>query len=320
MTAPSPSTLDIDEDQVLVDFYEDEHGMFWHQRILLLPTATPGVWVACSRDWDLERLDLHSHRVIALPRAGAFPANRIGQVYHLDSPVDAGELRRARAGARELQRVLGPPMHPASAAGSASVWRIADPAHASFGGELPPGLTSDASAFIAAPSSSGTSGLAAALVLLDDGWTFAQCVSPAELTDWRIALTSARGHDARIIADRRDPSSQKRSIPFAEAVQLVSVPSEPPFSLPGERVTAEFLTALRSSGMEWMSHHLDFVHKSGLSVASGTCRAHRRLSESLQLFLQDQLNLPALAGAELLVRYLVQIETAVARNPRAPVR
>lgn len=49
------------------------------------------------------------------------------------------------------------------------------------------------------------------------------------------------------------------------------------------------------------------------------CWSHRRLSESLQLFLQeDQLNLPALSGVELLVRYLVQIETAVARNPRAP--
>eukprot|EP00974_Lingulodinium_polyedra_P013567 1313540-Lingulodinium_polyedra.AAC.1 len=32
----------------------------------------------------------------------------------------------------------------------------------------------------------------------------------------------------------------------------------------------------------------------------------------------DQLNLPGLAGVEVLVRYLVQIEAAVARNPRAP--
>ena len=32
----------------------------------------------------------------------------------------------------------------------------------------------------------------------------------------------------------------------------------------------------------------------------------------------DQLNLPAIAGAEILCRYLVQFETAVARNPRSP--
>ena len=39
----------------------------------------------------------------------------------------------------------------------------------------------------------------------------------------------------------------------------------------------------------------------------------------MQLFFQaDQLNGPALDGFESLVRYLVQIETAVSRNPRAP--
>eukprot|EP00972_Heterocapsa_arctica_P062166 9163209-Heterocapsa_arctica.AAC.1 len=71
--------------------------------------------------------------------------------------------------------------------------------------------------------------------------------------------------------------------------------------------------------MEWMSHHLDFVHKSGLSPTSGVCRSHRRMSESLQALQQiDQVNLPALVGVEILCRYLVQIETAVACNPKVP--
>ena len=64
---------------------------------------------------------------------------------------------------------------------------------------------------------------------------------------------------------------------------------------------------------------MDFVHKSGLSVNSGTCRARRRLSEALQSLMQDDLlNLPSLQGVEILTRYLVQIEMAVARNPRCP--
>lgn len=50
--------------------------------------------------------------------------------------------------------------------------------------------------------------------------------------------------------------------------------------------------------MKWMSHHLDCVHKSGLSVASGTCRAHRRLSEAFQLLLQeDPLNVRPRLGS-----------------------
>eukprot|EP00959_Pyramimonas_sp_CCMP1952_P369286 7734876-Pyramimonas_sp.AAC.1 len=68
-----------------------------------------------------------------------------------------------------------------------------------------------------------------------------------------------------------------------------------------------------------MSHHLDFIHKSGISPNSNITRAHRRLTEALHAFQQqDMLNLPSLSGVEILVRYLVQIEMAVARNPRSP--
>ena len=58
---------------------------------------------------------------------------------------------------------------------------------------------------------------------------------------------------------------------------------------------------------------------SGLFSTSGVCRSHRRLSEALQAFQQsDQLSLPALVGIEVLCRYPVQIEIAVARNPKCP--
>eukprot|EP00959_Pyramimonas_sp_CCMP1952_P427432 8951842-Pyramimonas_sp.AAC.1 len=71
--------------------------------------------------------------------------------------------------------------------------------------------------------------------------------------------------------------------------------------------------------MEWATHHLDFVHKSGVSPNSNITRCHRRLTDALHAFQQqDMLNLPSLAGVEVLVRYLVQIEMAVARNPRSP--
>ena len=81
----------------------------------------------------------------------------------------------------------------------------------------------------------------------------------------------------------------------------------------------EFVRTLQANGLEWMSHHLDFVHKSGLSTTSGVCRSHRRVSEALQAMQQtDQLNVPCLLSAELLCRYLVQIEAAVSRNPKSP--
>ena len=91
------------------------------------------------------------------------------------------------------------------------------------------------------------------------------------------------------------------------------------FPLSGERVANEYVMALRMSGLEWSTHHLDFVHKAGLNPMSGSARSHRRISDAMAAFQQiDQLNLPALLGVEILMRYLVQIETAVSRNPKCP--
>ena len=87
----------------------------------------------------------------------------------------------------------------------------------------------------------------------------------------------------------------------------------------GPLVGFELIRSLHNSGMEWLSHHLDFVHKSGLSPTSTASRAHRRISEILQAMQQvDQLNIPVLESGERLCRFLVEIEVAVGRNPRIP--
>lgn len=52
------TTLDVPERQVLIDFYGDADGFNWHHRLLLLPTPSPGVWVAATPDWDVSRCDL----------------------------------------------------------------------------------------------------------------------------------------------------------------------------------------------------------------------------------------------------------------------
>ena len=68
-----------------------------------------------------------------------------------------------------------------------------------------------------------------------------------------------------------------------------------------------------------MTHHNDFLQKSGVSKTSGIARAHRRVSENLALLQQwDQVDIANSACAESLVRYLLGIENAVRRNPRAP--
>ena len=138
------STLDVPERQVLIDFYGDADGYNWHHRLLLLPTPSPGVWVAATPDWEVSRCDLNEHRVTALARSSPMPGQRARDgIYAFDVPHDAEQLRLARQSARDLLEVLGV-VSPDAAAGETGVWRVADPALSSFGSELPGEVVSDA--------------------------------------------------------------------------------------------------------------------------------------------------------------------------------
>ena len=107
-----------------------------------------------------------------------------------------------------------------------------------------------------------------------------------------------------------DALNRSRPTPTAEL---------PGWPHPGERATAEYLRTLKMSGLEWITHHNDFVNKWGIAKTSGITRAHRRVSESLAFLMQwDQIDLCNSACAESLIRFLLAIESAVRRNPRAP--
>ena len=310
-------TLDLPEKQVLVDFFDDPNQLRWHHRLLLQPAAAAGIWVCATPDLDVERIDLNRHRVQALGRNCSFPGGHVGEVYYFD-PIGDDDLRRLRQQGRDLLAVLGAPPAAATSGTPGGVWRVASTSSDSFGEEVPPALLGDPEQFVQAPVG-GYELYTCGLAYIDDAWTFVQLVEPDGYDRWLRGLTTIAARDPRVIGDKRDPSGKRRFIDFKDALLKYSEPKSPDFDLPGQRVTKELITAMSSSGMEWMSHHLDFVHKSGLSSTSGVCRSHRRLSEALQAFQQsDQLNLPALVGIEILCRYLVQIETAVARNPKCP--
>ena len=69
------------------------------------------------------------------------------------------------------------------------------------------------------------------------------------------------------------------------------------------------------SGQSLVQHHMDFVHKSGVPERGGIAREHHSLTEMLRLLTaHDQLDVSMIAGAELAVRRLYALETAVARK------
>ena len=105
--AARPLTLDVAEQQILIDFYDDEDGYFWHQRLLLLKLDGPGKWIAASPDHEVESVDISTHRVIPLRRLAQFPARVRGQIYAFDPISDEG-LRTLNMEARALALVLAP--------------------------------------------------------------------------------------------------------------------------------------------------------------------------------------------------------------------
>lgn len=317
MSASEPRTLDVPESQVLIDCFDDPNQLRWHHRLLLLPTPVAGVWIGSTPDFSVQRIDLNEHRVVSLPRNGAFPTSLVDQIYSFESPIAEADLRMIRGQASDLSRVLGVVGGPTPPV-LGGAWRVADPSADSFGDEVPTILVGDRDQFVAAPTR-GSGKYESALVLIDDAWTYCQLVDPGDFPSLRRGLVSHHGRDRRVVGDDREASTGCRFLCLSEALSRYTEEKEPPFPLGRQRVTFELLRALRASGMEWMSHHLDFIHKSGLSPMSGTCRTHRRLTEALQCFQQNDLvNLPALGGIEILCRYLSQIETAVSRNPCCP--
>ena len=76
-------TLDTELSQVLIDFYDDPNGFYWHRRVLGVPLGG-SVWFGGTPDDSVQRIELANHRVIVLQRASPFLASRIPEVYAFD--------------------------------------------------------------------------------------------------------------------------------------------------------------------------------------------------------------------------------------------
>eukprot|EP00974_Lingulodinium_polyedra_P000836 78836-Lingulodinium_polyedra.AAC.1 len=61
MAAEPPKSLDVGPGQVLIDFFDDFEGYFWHHRLLLIG-GQAGRWITSSPDFELAVTDLSAHR------------------------------------------------------------------------------------------------------------------------------------------------------------------------------------------------------------------------------------------------------------------
>ena len=89
--------------------------------------------------------------------------------------------------------------------------------------------------------------------------------------------------------------------------------------LAGPRSCGYVMRQLRRSNLNWMTQHESWVARSGVRASDRSVHEHRALSRALEyLASYDQLQVPNLAGAEVIVRRRQLIEQAHSGHPEAP--
>ena len=175
-------SLDVSEDQVLVNFPQDTDGFYWHHR-LLLHRVSGGVWLWLSPDYEIVRHDLGAipHRIIE--RRSPFPADIADEIYAHD-PIGKSTLSAFKRQAKVQAAILGDGDIDYS---EAYVWVIWEPQHPKFGVGADVGLINN-----------GATGLAFSTkgVIIDQGEEiYVERVLVNDLEDWRKRKTLEGGDD-----------------------------------------------------------------------------------------------------------------------------
>ena len=87
-------TLDIPEQQLLIDYFDDPNGFVWHHSPLLVHVKDT-LGIIATPDSSVQLLDVSRHRLVILSHSSPFPADRAGQTYACD-PADFGDDVMAR--------------------------------------------------------------------------------------------------------------------------------------------------------------------------------------------------------------------------------
>lgn len=304
--AAAVMTLDIPEIQVIVEYAADPNAFYWHHRVLLHKLAN-GIWLALTPDMDVVRHDLNNQNHIVLERNSYFPRAQAPYVYAMD-PVSRAVLESKKRTARNQAIVLGDEDMIDIAQ---TVWLVAQPGHPSFGETIPRDVVEDIQISMVFESKGVT--------LRDGEEVFIQMMQASEVEEFKKGQQSEE-QDSRILGVHTNKSG-KRRLELDDGLLLMREDKMDDFPLGGDiRAVKEFLEAVLEGPGNLPRCHVDWQRLSGISDTSSISFAHKHLCEMLRVndFLCDQVNPCNLASAEYLVRWLIQLETAVERNPRAP--
>ncbi|CAE8613579.1 unnamed protein product [Polarella glacialis] len=301
---PDDFSLDLVEPQVLIEFPLDPDGFFWHHRILLKRIAGP-TWLALTPDHNICRRNLETSHHMVLERASQFPAAQRPFVYAFD-PIDRATLEGFKRIASTQAALLG---DAGDVEVQAYLWVVCDFTRPDYGNAVDYRLVNDALTGVAFESKG--------IVKMGNEEVFVEKVQADKLAAWAAKAFKDASY-TRLLGDHRDAAG-KRKLDLSSAVAMMRETKMDDFPLQGVRACREYLSAISEGPGNINSYHAEWVRLSGVNEASAVCHSHRTLSETMRLLIIfDQVDLSNMAGGEQLIRWIIQIETAVERNPKLP--
>lgn len=307
-------SLDVPEPQVLVASAAGE----WDHWVLLR-RQQDAVWLALGPGLEVEVLDLKSQRIVPVGRDQEFSVPAGDDVRTFDDVPTDRELRDAHARATRMASLLGLPVGAPAGAGTgfapraSESWRVCHPGCEYFGEEVPDDVVSNASTGV----DKGSMGLA----LIEGFWWPVERVRDTEVETWLAHLRAGPRRDPRLAGDRRDASGRRfvnlhDYMGMLRPVDLTKVKDWPHR---GPSATTEVLSGVRGAGRELITYDEYWAQTSGVSPTSNMRLLHKTIFHALALLqTYDQVDVPALAGAEYLARRAIQVQRAVKANPKCP--
>lgn len=293
----APSSLDIPNHQIIINFDAADPNFPYHHRVLLV-RVRDAQWCVLTPDLDrhVEDLDQVEHYVV--PRATRFPAYAVAAgLYHFD-PLPAAVLKEHIRLAKQECALLGGDV---AMAGSLR-WRFSEPGVDNFSNIVDQAIVDDVALFVELDGHG--------IAQIEGVVHRAELVDESELETWKKDRLDGL-QDARLCAQL--PTT------FSGFVSGLVALEQKSWKFEGPRVCEEWLRAIGDGAGNLVSYHAEWVRLSGVSESSAQCHEHKQICEILRLGIHtDGLQVCNLAAFEQLSRRMVQLELAVAKNPRHP--
>ena len=312
-------TLDIPELQTLVEFGGDPNGLDFHHRIFWY-RIDRSVWIISTPDYDVYEEDYDGVTVVPLSRNSEYPQGYAGQMYiprNAELMQEYDDLKRQAdalavvRGCSDRPGVIGGP-----AIQSAGHWRIADVDSKLFGDIVPESDLTDGAKNVVLQHHDLKKRLH-----VKDGQIFS-LEYVTDLEAWsnqkRPGLPGGDAGDLRLLGCVK-LASGKRQMSLERALETVTDQKFDDWPHRGPKATKEFLESVLQNGGDLMTYHSSFMRRSGLSDNSAASHEYKNLLNVLRLAIAyDQVDVTNLACIEQVTRRVLEIQTAVRRNPKHP--